>query len=257
MMTQLTYAVDFLKAKRAPKTLQEVLDHLTLNQLPDMQQKVFASLMQKHSRIQHLPAPPRSNNNTSSSSSGDKAQPQPPPAWRTGRYTFKAKIAGVHDKVSLLEHLQRKTDASGLSVKDLKDGWPDCDAALAELERDRKVLVVRTRKDNHAKFVWPDDPRLLEGVSGSGPGGSGSGSGSSVIDAEFQALWHKIELPSLDDIVRKLQAVGQKPASEDPRLKRLEAPKQAAKKRRAARPPKNQSNSHMAHLLKDFSHMKR
>ncbi|KAI0539092.1 hypothetical protein GGR58DRAFT_512615 [Xylaria digitata] len=229
MMTQLTYVVDFLKAKRAPKTLQEVLDHLTLHNLPEQQQRIFVNLMHKHSRIDHIPAP-----KTAKSAAGEQH-----PAWRTGKYQFKAKIPGVHSKITLLEHLQHKTDASSLSVKDLKDGWPDCDQAITELENEHKILVVRTKKDNHAKFVWLDDPRL-----------------SHAVDPEFLNMWHRIELPSADDMVRKLLALGQKPASEAPQ-NNMKAPTKAAKKRKTTRPPKHQSNAHMAHLLKDYSHMKR
>ncbi|KAI1124541.1 hypothetical protein F5Y10DRAFT_27610 [Nemania abortiva] len=225
MMTQLTYVVDFLKAKRAPKTLQEVLDHLTLHNLPEHQQKIFVNLMHKHSRIDHIPAPKNAK--------GDQ------PAWRTGKYQFKAKIPGVHDKITLLAHLQQKTDASSLSVKDLKDGWPDCDQAITELEKEHKILVVRTKKDNHAKFVWLDEPRL-----------------SHAVDPEFLAMWHRIELPAPDDMVRKLLALGQKPASEAP-TNNAKATAKTAKKRKTTRPPKHQSNAHMAHLLKDYSHMKR
>ncbi|KAI0553936.1 hypothetical protein F4679DRAFT_580106 [Xylaria curta] len=228
MMTQLTYVVDFLKAKRAPKTLQEVLDHLTLHNLPEHQQRLFVNLMHKHSRIDYVPAP-----KTAKSAASDQ------PAWRTGKYQFKAKIPGVHDKMTLLAHLQQKTDASSLSVKDLKDGWPDCDHAITELENEHKILVVRTKKDNHAKFVWLDDPRL-----------------SHAVDPEFLNMWHRIELPAPDDMVRKLLALGQKPASEAPQ-NNVKTTNKAAKKRKTTRPPKHQSNAHMAHLLKDYSHMKR
>ncbi|KAI1741728.1 hypothetical protein F4680DRAFT_58747 [Xylaria scruposa] len=228
MMTQLTYVVDFLKAKRAPKTLQEVLDHLTLHNLPEHQQRLFVNLMHKHSRIDYVPAP-----RTAKGAASDQ------PAWRTGKYQFKAKIPGVHDKMTLLAHLQQKTDASSLSVKDLKDGWPDCDHAITELENEHKILVVRTKKDNHAKFVWLDDPRL-----------------SHAVDPEFLNMWHRIELPAPDDMVRKLLALGQKPASEAPQ-NNVKATNKAAKKRKSTRPPKHQSNAHMAHLLKDYSHMKR
>lgn len=229
MMTQLTYVVDFLKAKRTPKTLQEVLDHLTMHNLPDEQQRIFVKLMHQHSRIEHVPAP-----KTAKGATGDQQ-----PAWRTGKYQFKAKIPNVHDKMTLLAHLQQKMDASSLSVKDLKDGWPDCDQAITELENEHKILVVRTKKDNHAKFVWLDDPRL-----------------SHPVDPEFLGMWHRIELPAPDDMVRKLLALGQKPASEAPQLNSKAAAK-AAKKRKSTRPPKHQSNAHMAHLLKDYSHMKR
>ncbi|KAI0872123.1 hypothetical protein GGS24DRAFT_25911 [Hypoxylon argillaceum] len=230
MMTQLTYVVDFLKAKRVPKTLQEVLDHLTLHNLPEHQQKLFVNLMHKHSRIDHIPAP-----KSAKGAAGGEQQP----AWRTGKYQFKAKIPGVHDKITLLAHLQQKTDASSLSVKDLKDGWPDCDQAITDLENEHKILVVRTKKDNHAKFVWLDEPRL-----------------SHAVDAEFLNMWHRIELPAADEMVRKLLALGQKPASEAPQNNGKAATK-ASKKRKTTRPPKHQSNAHMAHLLKDYSHMKR
>ncbi|KAI1366933.1 hypothetical protein F5Y08DRAFT_300070 [Xylaria arbuscula] len=230
MMTQLTYVVDFLKSKRTSKALQEILDHLTLHNLPEQQQKVFVKLMQSHSRIGYIPAP-----KTAKGATAD----QQLPTWRTGKYQFKAKIPGVHNKVTLLEHLQRKTDASSLSVKDLKDGWPDCDQAITELENEHKILVVRTKKDNHAKFVWLDDPRL-----------------SHTVDPEFLNMWHRVELPHADDMVRKLLALGQKPASEAP-SNNAKAPGKAAKKRKTTRPPKHQSNAHMAHLLKDYSHMKR
>ncbi|KAI0189648.1 hypothetical protein F4808DRAFT_34021 [Astrocystis sublimbata] len=235
MMTQLTYVVDFLKSKRAAKTLQEVLDHLTLHNLPEHQQHIFVNLMHKHSRIEHVPAP----KGAKTASDKDKDKDKQLPAWRTGKYQFKAKIPGVHNKMTLLAHLQQKTDASSLSVKDLKDGWPDCDGAITELEKEHKILVVRTKKDNHAKFVWIDSPRL-----------------SHAVDPEFLNLWHRTELPVPDDMVRKLVAIGQKPASEAPSLN-VKAGNKAAKKRKAARPPKHQSNAHMAHLLKDYSHMKR
>ncbi|KAI1173542.1 hypothetical protein F4777DRAFT_447052 [Nemania sp. FL0916] len=232
MMTQLTYVVDFLKTKGTPKTLQEVLEHLTLHKLPEQQQKIFVDLMHQHSRIDHIPAPKTAKG---AAASADAALP----AWRRGKYQFKAKIPGVHDKMTLLSHLQQKTDASSLAVKDLKDGWPDCDQAITELENEHKILVVRTKKDNHAKFVWLDDPRLAH-----------------AVDAEFLNMWQRIELPAADDMVRKLVALGQKPASEAP-SNNAKAAVKTAKKRKAVRPPKHQSNAHMAHLLKDYSHMKR
>jgi transcription initiation factor TFIIE subunit beta len=228
MMTQLTYVVDFLKAKRTPKTLQEILDHLTLHNLPENQQKLFVNLMHKHSRIDYIPAP-----KTATKGAGGE---QP---WRAGKYQFKAKIPGVHDKVTLLSYLQQKIDASSLSVKDLKDGWPDCDQAITELEAEHKILVVRTKKDNHAKFVWLDDPRL-----------------SHTVDPEFLSMWHSIELPAADEMVRKLQAIGQKPAS-DPPQNNAKTTSKAAKKRKSTRPPKHQSNTHMQHLMLDFSHLRR
>ncbi|RYP44966.1 hypothetical protein DL768_008628 [Monosporascus sp. mg162] len=229
MLTHLSYAVDFLKSKAAPKTLQEILDHLSLQHTPESQQQQFAALMRKHPRMLFTPAPRPKDGNK------DKQQQQL--SWKLGKYEFRPKIPGVKSKVALLEHLQAKTDASALAVKDLKDGWPDCDQAIDELEAEHRILVVRTRKENHAKFIWIDDPRLAHRV-----------------DPEFKAMWHRVEVPGVDDIVRKLTAVGQKPASEDPRLKKIETAAAKQKpKRRGNRGSKPQQNVHMSHLLQDYS----
>ncbi len=235
MLTHLTYAVDFLKSKGAPKTLQEILDHLSLQHKTESQHQQLAMLMRKHPRMQYTPPPKASKDK-------DQKQQQPQPSWRQGTFEFRPKIPGVRSKVTLLEHLQAKTDASGLPVKDLKDGWPDCDRAIDELEAEHRILVVRTRKDNHAKFVWPDDPRFAHRV-----------------DPEFRSMWHRVEVPPLDDIVRRLTAVGQKPASEDPRLKKADAGANGKQKpkRRANRGGKPQQNVHMTHLLQDFSGLRK
>jgi transcription initiation factor TFIIE subunit beta len=225
LLTKLSYAVDFLKAKGAPKTLQEILDHLTLQHASEKQQRQFASLMKKnHPAINFVPA----------AKSNDQG------GWRLGSYEFRAKIPGVKSKTTLLEYLQRKTDASKLDVKLLKDGWPDCDKDIDELEAAHKILVVRTKKDGHAKYIWSDQPSLFH-----------------PVDPEFRVMWQRVKLPDLDDIVRKLTAVGQKPASEDPRLKAKITEKAAKPKRKVNRSKKRQTNEHMNGILKDYSHLKK
>lgn len=246
MLTHLTYAVDFLKSKGTPKTLGEIFDHLSLQFNDPQYRQQFSMLMRKHPRIQFTP-PPRAPKGGSSSGGKDSsgkdggAGKEQLPSWALGKYEFRPKIPGVKSKTTLLAHLQAKTDASALSVKELKDGWPDCDEAIKELEDEHKILVVRTKKDGHAKFVWPDDPRLAH-----------------AVDAEFKVLWHRVEIPAVDDIVRKLVAVGQKPASEDPRLKKVDGgPGSKKPKRRANRGGKPQQNVHMTHLLQDFSGLRK
>lgn len=246
MLTHLTYAVDFLKSKGTPKTLREILDHLSLQRRPESYQQQLAMLMRKHPRMQFTPAPrPSKNKDKENKDAGKDAgnKEKDEPSWKQGKYEFRPKIPGVKSKTSLLAHLQAKTDASALGVKELKDGWPDCDGAIDELEAEHRILVVRTRKDNHAKFIWADDPRLAHRV-----------------DPEFKATWHRVEVPPADDIVRKLVAVGQKPASEDPRLKKLDAGAGAGgkkPKRRTNRGGKPQQNVHMTHLLQDFSGLRK
>ena len=47
MLTHLTYAVEFLKSKGTPKTLQDVLDHLSLQHTPEQQQQQLAQQRQQ------------------------------------------------------------------------------------------------------------------------------------------------------------------------------------------------------------------
>ncbi|TPX10237.1 uncharacterized protein E0L32_001434 [Thyridium curvatum] len=221
--TKIVYAVEYLKNNGKPLALETVFSHLNVNREAESVQREVVSRLRNHPRITWKPDPNLSEQ-----------------AWNSGTYEHKPVIPSVKDKTSLLNYLQKLTDARGVTVKDLKDGWPTCEDALTELEKEHKILVVRTKKDNHPKMVWLDDASLHHGV-----------------DDEFRALWGKVNVPSIDDIVHKLSAVGQKPTSEDPRLKVVDAPKEKKQKKRIQRRPGKTTNAHMNHLLKDFSHMKR
>ncbi|KAF3018456.1 hypothetical protein E8E14_007247 [Neopestalotiopsis sp. 37M] len=228
--TQKLYAVEFLKAKGTPKNLQEILDHLTLQHAQESFHKEFAKGLREHGQVTFLPDP---------AARVKELKEKGIPAWKTGRYEFRAKIPGVKSKTTLLDYLQRKTDASKLEVKDLKDGWPDCDKAIDELEAAHKILVVRTRKDGRATHIWLDQPSLFH-----------------AVDPEFRVMWKKVKLPDVDDMVRRLTAIGQKPASEDPKLNKV-ATTEKKQKRRVNRTSKKQTNEHMKHILQDYSHLVR
>jgi transcription initiation factor TFIIE subunit beta len=137
--------------------------------------------------------------------------------------------------------LQERTDSSGVQVKDLKDGWAECETPLSELEGARKILVIRTKKEGNPKHVFLDEPAL-----------------SSEVDAEFRTMWMHVPVPKVDELPRKLTAVGQKPASDDPALTAAKVPiKQKQQKKRAARKVGRVTNTHMQDILKDFSHVKK
>lgn len=219
--TQVTYVIEFLKKKDEPKTFKEILEYLSQVHASEGTKMTIARVLKKHDRVQWFPDP------------NLKTQ-----TWCSGTFVHRP-VINVRSKADLIAYLQCKADARGVSVKDLKDGWTDCEDAIDELEKEHKVLVTRTKKDNHARMVWGDDPTLVH-----------------KIEPDFITMWRKIELPSVDELVRKLQEAGQKPASEDP-AKRIKAPpKLKEKKKRAARAGKT-TNLHMSHLLKDYSHMKR
>jgi transcription initiation factor TFIIE subunit beta len=200
LLTQITYIIEFLKKKDDAKTFQEILQYLSKANASEQQKKVMAGILRKHGSIEWVPDP--------------KTKVQ---QWDSGTFRHKPKIK-VRSKTELLAYLQQKPDARGVPVMDLKDGWPDCEGPISELEEQNKVLVTRTKKDNHARMVWANDRTLVHHV-----------------DPEFQVMWHKTELPGPDDLVRRLLDAGQKPASEDP-SKRIKAPVKPKEKKK--RPPR-------------------
>ncbi|KAI1078109.1 transcription initiation factor IIE, beta subunit [Whalleya microplaca] len=220
--TKLTYAVEYLKSKQTPKSLQDVLEHLTLQHNSEEDQKKFAQMLKSHLRVTYIPSP--------------RVKGSSEPVWRTGKYEFKPVLPGVNSKEKLLEHLQHKQDASAASVKDIKDGWPDCDGAIDELRRAHRIITTGLKKDSHAKYVWADDPSLHH-----------------AVDAEFVHRWkaQTPQMPAPDDMVRALKERGQKPTGEDPRARRGKdgLGKPAQKKRKAARTVKKFQNAHMEALF--------
>lgn len=221
--TQMTFAVEYLKKKGEPKTITDIIDHLSLMNYTEEHKKELTEGLRGHPRIDWKP-------------DGSLREQ----TWKTGMYEHRPIIPGVKDAISLVAHLQRKTDASGVSVKDLKDGWPDCEDTLTKLENQHKILVVRTKKDNFPRYVWADDVSLHNSVQ-----------------PEFQAMWRRVQLPSLDDMHRKLVSVGQKPTSEDPRKTGPTTTKPKIQKKRANNRMSKATNVHMTHLLHDYSGMRR
>ncbi|EPE27764.1 hypothetical protein GLAREA_04555 [Glarea lozoyensis ATCC 20868] len=216
--TQVTYVIDFLKAKDEPKTFEQILAYLNQMKATEDSKRLIAQILRRHERVTWSPDPAL------------KAQ-----SWDSGTFVHRPLI-NVRSKNQLISYIQAKTDARGIPVKELKDGWPDCEDAINELEAEHKILVTRTKKDNHARMVWGNDPSLVH-----------------KVDTEFQVMWNKIELPSVDDIVRKLMDAGQKPASEDPSKRIKAAAKPKEKKKKAPRKGGKVTNSHMAHLLVDYN----
>jgi transcription initiation factor TFIIE subunit beta len=223
--TQMTFAVDYLKKKGEAKTIVEIIEHLSLQGQSEEHKKELTEGLRRHPRVQWKPDPTVSMQ-----------------SWHNGVYAHRPIIPNVRDGTSLIGYLQSKTDASGVSVKDLKDGWPDCEDTLTKLERQHRVLVVRTKKDNFPRYVWADDASLHH-----------------AVQPEFKQMWSRVPLPSLDDMHRKLVGVGQKPTSEDPRKANLanggNKPKQ--QKKRAGKRAGKATNVHMAHLMQDYSGMRR
>lgn len=215
--TQMVYAVNHLKEKDKELGIHEIMDHLTIRVTSEPERAALAEKLRANPRVRWLPDPNLTEQR-----------------WDSGTYVHNPVIPGVRSKEGLLAYLQRRKDAMYVQVKDLEDGWPRerLYPALSELEAEHRVLVVRTKKDSHPRFVWGDDASLWNHV-----------------DPEFQAMWHRVQVPPADEINRLLTQAGQKPTSEDPRLRKLGPAKVEKKKKKAARRPGNITNTHLLHLL--------
>lgn len=219
--TQMVYAVTHLKEKDKELSIRDIVDHLTRRPTSDAEWAELVERLRVHPRVTWKPDPNLTEQNVMS-----------------GTYVHKPLIPGVRSKESLLAYLQKKKDAMLVHVKDLEDGWPreKLYPAITELENAHKILVLRTKKDNHPRYVWSDDPTLWHDV-----------------DPEFQVMWHKSNVPPAAEINRLLIQAGQKPASEDPRLKvanaKIEKPKKKTGKKKA---PRNLTNTHLKGHLQMF-----
>ena len=167
----------------------------------------------------------------------DKVDYDPKNDGGEGIFSYRP-IHDIRTADGLIGFLQTQSTAQGLDVKQLKDGWSRAEAVVDELESEGKLLVTRNKKDNHAKMVWPNDPTLAFSV-----------------DANFQSIWHKIKLPEPEQLATELEKVGLQPAnkSRDTKVK----PKEHNKKTKKPRKGGKTTNTHMAGVLRDYSHLKK
>ncbi|KAF6069656.1 TFIIE beta subunit core domain family protein, partial [Candida albicans] len=132
-------------------------------------------------------------------------------------------LHNIRSSDDLLEFLRRQTTFKGTSVKELKDGWAGCVAAIDELESQGKIL-------------WANNGGEL-----------------GYIDTEFKDMWDQVKLPEPDVLYQKLLDQGLKPTGADPNLIKKQ-PQQKEKKQKKARRGKI-TNTHMKGILKDYSQL--
>ncbi len=173
VMTQITYAVDYLKSKGTPQTLQDLLSYLSLQYREDDYKRTIGTILKNHEKI-----------------SFDRTG-----ADGAGTFSFRP-IHNIRSPSQLLGYLQSQPTAQGLNVRALRDGWPGAEEAINQLESQGKLLVTRNKKDDHAKMVWPNDPSLRF-----------------HIDDEFKTMWHKIRLPEAGALAEELEREGLTPTN--------------------------------------------
>ncbi|KAF2203358.1 transcription initiation factor IIE, beta subunit [Delitschia confertaspora ATCC 74209] len=153
------------------------------------------------------------------------------------KFRYRPKLP-VRNAEQLKGFLQQQKSAQGILVKDLKDGWPNVQEAIEVMERKKELLVTHNKKDGSARTIWMNDPTLMH-----------------KVDPSFLNEWHKIPLPANpDDLRNKLVAAGLKPCSAPKEIVPV-GPKE--KKKKVPRRGGRQTNTHMAGVLKDYSHKRK
>lgn len=215
IITQVTYALEKLKEKDVTWTWQRLGEYLSLHG----REKGYAQAL-KTILIEH-----------------DKVKYQKVDGKEKDLFSFRP-IHDIRSADELLGYLQSQRTAQALSVKDLKDGWHGALDAIGNLEKQGKLSVTRHKKDDSARFVWPNDPSLFF-----------------LIDQEFKTMWHKIKLPEPGALADELEREGLTPANKS-RSAKAKPVKQEKKTKRARKGGKT-TNTHMAGVLRDYSHLKK
>lgn len=141
----------------------------------------------------------------------------------------------VYSADDLMRYLTRQKSFVGTSVKELEDGWSAAVPTINRMEEEGKLLVLRNKKDNSPRTVWPN----LAGPVG-------------TVDKMFVNLWQEAKVPSTNDLPGTLESAGLKPSSVDPSKVKVIKKKESDQKRR--RPARSKiTNTHMRGILKDYS----
>lgn len=217
IMTQVLFAIEHMKSKGVPLKFADIVSYLSLQHRANDPGYVQAlrRILQKHEKVDFDP----------SGAGGE------------GTFAFRPPH-NVRNPEQLLRKLQSQTTATGMSVRELREGWPNVEDAINQMEKEGKLLVTRNKKDDHAKMIWANDPSLIE-----------------HFDEEFKQIWEKIKIPDPQAVKEALDKAGIVPTNKNkvvkPRVK-VEA-KKTKKPRRSGKT----TNTHMMGILRDYSHLKR
>lgn len=216
VMTKVVYAIDYLKSKDRPISFSDIWNYLSIPMDQEQHRTVLRQALVAHPKVDYEPR-------------GLDGQPS---------FRFRP-MHNVRSGEELKGYLQRQTTAQGISVRELRDGWPSAIAEIEEMESKGELMVTRNKKDNVPKMVWPNDPSL-----------------SQHIDEDFQNFWHKIKLPANPSDMRlELEKAGLTPTSQIKEAVKVLGNKD--KKKRINRKAGKSTNTHMAGILKDYSNMRR
>ncbi|KAK9600072.1 transcription factor TFIIE beta subunit, TFIIEB, Tfa2 [Aspergillus fumigatus] len=217
IMTQVLFAVEHLKSKGVPLRYSDIVSYLSLQHRSSDEGYLQAlrRILTQHEKVSYDP----------SGANGE------------GTFAFRPPH-NIRTAEQLLQKLQSQTTAAGMSVRELREGWPNVEETINRLEKEGKLLVTRNKKDDHAKMVWANDPSLVQ-----------------HFDEEFRQIWAKIKVPDQQAVKEELEKAGITPTSKNKIVK--VRPKVEQKKVKKPRRSGKTTNTHMMGVLRDYSHLKR
>ncbi|KAF2153515.1 hypothetical protein K461DRAFT_278323 [Myriangium duriaei CBS 260.36] len=212
ILTQVVYAIEYLRSKDRPIPFDDIWNYLSLPPEQSKHRSALRKALIDHPKTEYTPG---------------------------SHPTFRFRpIHNVRNGEELIAYLQQQTTAQGISVKELKDGWPSAIEEIDSLERKGQLLVTRNKKDNTPKMVWSNDPSL-----------------SIHIEDDFQNYWTKTKLPSNPSDMRlELEKAGLTPTSQVKEIVKVLPGKK--EKRRVNRKAGRSTNTHMMGILKDYGFKK-
>lgn len=171
----------------------------------------------------------------------------------------------------LMHVLENQRAYVGLSVKQLRDGWNNCTTTIEQLERENKIIVHKTKKDNSPRHIWLNPDRLpirvyngvqsiqsWEVLTGQRPNPNEETTAEGEIktkslDKIFYEMWNAVPIAQHDDLVKLLLDNGLKPTNAEPEsMKNKKVASVKERKQKKQRRGKV-TNIHMRGILKDYS----
>lgn len=213
ILTQVVYAIEYLRSKERAVPFDDIWNYLSMPPELSKHRSALRKALIDHPKTEYTSGP---------------------------QATFRFRpIHNVRTGDELIAYLQHQKTAQGISVKELKDGWPAAITEIEALERKGQLLVTRNKKDNTPKMVWSNDPSL-----------------TIHVEDDFQTYWSKTKLPSNPSDMRlELEKAGLTPTSQVKEI--VKVMPQRKEKRRVNRKAGRSTNTHMMGILKDYATMRR
>ncbi|EME45572.1 hypothetical protein DOTSEDRAFT_71319 [Dothistroma septosporum NZE10] len=221
LFTQVHYARTHLKSKSpALLTFEDVISYLSLPVDAERNIPRIKEALKGDERVEFVPKSKSGNN----------------------KDCFKYRpLHPVTNAEELKEYLAIRSTytAAGVTVKELKDGWPDCVPAIDQLEKEGFVLATRHKKDNAPVRIYADSPSY-----------------HIHIDDDFRDFCNKTKLPASElDIRNELERAGITPTSQVKEIRKGNTQKKERK--RINRIGTKITNKHMNGILKNFDKPRR